>query len=141
MFQPIIFVPFMEQFRNIIIEDKTNIVSSTIRFVKANDDIQLAYAPKRDAFAIIVMSNVGLDTKSLRKTEVTTQKMVDAAIKYGGAQYLTYQLFPTVEQMKKAYPKANYVFEQKKVYDPSELFMSKFYERYGQGKTLEYGND
>ena len=57
-------------------------------------------------------------------------KIVDAAIRYDGRYYLTYQLYPTPAQLRKAYPKADFVFERKRHYDPDERFSSKFYERY-----------
>ena len=125
------FVPFMDEFRRILQEGKMNVLSSTIRYVKANDETYLAYAPKEDTFAIIQMSNVGLSKEAQQHAEAVTQQLVDAAIRFDGTYYLTYQLYPTKEQMWKAYPNAKYVFEQKRIYDPQERFMSKFYEKYG----------
>ena len=61
----------------------------------------------------------------------TTRELVDAAIEYGGTYYLTYQLYPTPEQLHRAYPRAREAFERKKHYDPDGLFSSRFYERYG----------
>ena len=55
------FVPFMDEFRRLLVEGKMNVVSSTVRYVRANDESYLAYAPHEDAFAIIQMSTVGLD--------------------------------------------------------------------------------
>jgi len=108
-----------------------NVISSTIRYVKANDETDLAYAPGEDAFAIIQMSNVELSPEHQRNAEAVTRQLVDAAIRFGGTYYLTYQLYPSIEQMRKAYPEAARVFERKRLYDPEERFMSKFYEKYG----------
>ena len=60
-----------------------------------------------------------------------TQQLVAAAIEFGGTYYLTYQLYPTPEQLHRAYPRAGYAFEQKRVYDPNETFSSQFYAKYG----------
>jgi hypothetical protein len=60
-----------------------------------------------------------------------TQELVDAALRFGGTYYLTYQPYPTPDQLRKAYPKADYVFGRKRFYDPGERFMSAFYARYG----------
>lgn len=124
------FVPFMDEFRQILTDGQMNVISSTVRYVKANDETLMAYSPKEDSFAIIQMSNVGLSKKEQDHVRDVTQKLVDAAIAHGGSYYLTYQLYPTREQMYKAYPRAGFFFAEKKRYDPDERFTSKFYEAY-----------
>jgi FAD/FMN-containing dehydrogenase len=125
------FVPFMDRFRAILLEGDMNVLSSTVRYVKANSTPTLAYAPEKDVFAIIQMSNVGFSEEAQARAAAVTRKLVDAAIEYGGTYYLTYQLYPTPEQLHRAYPNAGRAFERKRYYDPGELFSSQFYERYG----------
>jgi FAD/FMN-containing dehydrogenase len=127
------FTSFMEAFRDIILEDNINIISSTIRYVKANNEAQWSYAPKKDVLAIIVMSNIALDKDSVEKAAASTRKIVDEAINHEGSHYLTYQLFPTTEQLYTIYPNTEAVFNAKLKYDPTEIFMSMFYEQYGKG--------
>ena len=126
------FIPFMDEFREILLKDKMNVISFTIRYVKSNNETYMAYAPTEDAFAIIQMSNVGLSEKAQDKTEKTTKKIVDVALKYSGTYYLTYQLYPTKEQMRKAYPNTDLFFAKKLEYDPGEIFMNKYYEQYAK---------
>ena len=126
------FVPFMDRFRRILLEGKLNVLSATVRYVKPNSTPALAYAPDKEVFAIIQMSNVGLSAGSQAHAEQVTRQLVDAAIENGGTYYLTYQLYPTPEQLHRAYPNAGHAFERKRYYDPGELFSSQFYERYGQ---------
>lgn len=126
------FIPFMNEFRDILLKNKMNVISFTIRYVKANNETYMAYAPKEDAFAIIQMSNVGLSKRAQDKTEKATQEIVDAALKNSGTYYLTYQLYPTKEQMRKAYPNTDLFFAKKLQYDPNEMFMNKFYEKYAK---------
>ena len=95
----------------------------------------LAYAPDKDVFAIIQMSNVGLSPEGQAHAEAVTRQLVDAAIENGGTYYLTYQLYPTPEQLYRAYPRAREAFERKRFYDPQERFSSQFYERYGHAPT------
>ncbi|HYT62515.1 MAG TPA: FAD-binding oxidoreductase [Gemmatimonadales bacterium] len=125
------FVPFMDRFRDILVAGRMNVISSTVRYVAPNDTPVLAYAPKRPAFAIIQMSNVGLAPDAQAHARDVTRQLVDAAIAFGGTYYLTYQLYPTVEQLHRAYPTAARAFERKRFYDPGELFSSRFYETYG----------
>ncbi|MFN2571327.1 MAG: FAD-binding oxidoreductase [Gemmatimonadales bacterium] len=125
------FVEFLDRFRAILREGRMNVISSTVRYVTPNATPMLAYAPARPAFAIIHMSNVGLDSTAQARARDVTRRIVDAAIELGGTYYLTYQLYPTPEQLRRAYPNAQRAFERKRFYDPAELFTSQFYEMYG----------
>jgi FAD/FMN-containing dehydrogenase len=125
------FVPFMDRFREILVAGRMNVLSSTVRYVTPNATPALAYAPRGDVFAIIQMSNVGLSADAQAHAAAVTRQLVDAAIENGGAYYLTYQLYPTPEQLHRAYPNAHLAFERKRFYDPGEVFSSQFYERYG----------
>ena len=128
------FVPFMDRLRAILLEGDMNVLSSTVRYVKPNATPALAYAPDKDVFAIIQMSNVGLSGEAQAQAADVTRRLVDAAIEHGGTYYLTYQLYPTPEQLHRAYRKAGWAFERKRFYDPGELFSSQFYERYGHSQ-------
>jgi hypothetical protein len=125
------FVPFMDKFRAILLDNHMNVMSSTVRYVSPNAEPVLAYAPSEPVFAIIQMSNVGLDSAAQAKTADVTRQLVDAAISFGGTYYLTYQLYPTPRQLYRAYPRAGEAFERKRFYDSAETFSSRFYERYG----------
>ena len=125
------FVPFMDRFREILAADRANVLSSTVRYVTPNATPALAYAPERPAFAVIQMSNVGLSAAQQARAEATTRRLVDAALQYGGTYYLTYQLYPTPQQLHRAYPGAARAFERKRHSDPDETFSSQFWERYG----------
>jgi FAD/FMN-containing dehydrogenase len=121
---------FIEEFKEILQKDMTNVISFTIRYVKANNEAMLSYCPKEDCFAVIFMANVGLDNGSQEKTKKTIQDMVDKAIENKGTYYLTYQLYPTSQQLRKAYPKFDEFIKLKKKIDPQELFVNKFYKAY-----------
>lgn len=124
------FVGFMRDFRRILVDDDVNVISSTIRYVHANDEATLSYAPTKDAFSIIVMSNIGLDRVDVGQARATARRLVAAAIEHGGTYYLTYQLFPTGAQLRAAYPRIDEVFAAKRRYDPDEVFMNEFYKHY-----------
>lgn len=129
------FIPFMDDFSQALTQSGLNVISSTIRYVKANDEVVLSYAPQKDCFAIIQMSNVGLSPEEQIQTEAATRQLVDTALKWGGTYYLTYQLYPTALQFRQAYPRAKEFFRKKKLFDPSELFSSVFYEHYQEEMT------
>jgi FAD/FMN-containing dehydrogenase len=129
------FVPFMDRFRDILVAGKMNVLSSTVRYVSPNATPALAYAPQRAAFAIIQMSNVGLDRDSQDHAAAVTRQLVDAALQVGGTYYLTYQLYPTAKQLNRAYPRAGEAFERKRFYDPDETFSNQFYDLYGRHRA------
>lgn len=52
---------FIQNFQSILRKDTVNVISFTIRYVKANHETLLPYCGKEDCFAIIFMANVGLD--------------------------------------------------------------------------------
>jgi decaprenylphospho-beta-D-ribofuranose 2-oxidase len=126
------FVAFMDRFRDILRTRRMNVLSSTVRYVSPNATPALAYAPTRPAFAIIQMSNVGLSADAQAHARDVTRRLVDAALEFGGTYYLTYQLYPTAEQLHRAYPNARRAFGRKRFYDPDELFTNQFYEAYGR---------
>ncbi len=125
------FVPFMDRFREVLIDGDVNVLSSTVRYVEPNVTPALAYAPRGDVFAVILVSNVELSEEGQVRAESVTRQLIDATLEYGGTYYLTYQPYATPEQLHRAYPTAQRAFDRKRFYDPSELFSSQFYERYG----------
>ncbi len=129
------FIPFMDRFRTILVDGRMNVLSATVRYVTANPSTALSYAPARDVFAIIHMSNVPLSAEGQAHARDVTRKLVDAAIENGGTYYLTYQLYPTVQQFHRAYPGAARALERKRFYDPDDIFSSQFYETYGRPVT------
>lgn len=129
------FVPFMDRFRQILVAGHTNVLSSTVRYVAPNATPALAYAPGKETFAIIQMSNVELSPQGQEHAQAVTRQLVDAALVFGGTYYLTYQLYPTAEQLHRAYPNASRAFERKRFYDPAEIFTSQFYQKYGHAEA------
>ncbi len=131
------FINFSEELITILKEDDVNVLSFTIRYVRPNNESLLSYAPNKESFAVIYYSNVKLREKELKRTEKTIQKIVDSAISNDGKYYLTYNLYPTQEQIRRSYPNIDLVFSKKKQYDPNETFMSKFYAKYAMGEEDE----
>jgi hypothetical protein len=123
------FVPFVEGLGKIVRGSRLNLVNITVRYVPANTDAALSYA-KEDSFALVLLFNHRRDSRGISQLERSTQAMVDLALRQGGSYYLTYQLFPTPDQMNAAYPGAKSFFLLKKKLDPNLLFMNEFDARY-----------
>ena len=129
------FVPFMDRIREILVAAETNVLSVTVRYTTPDSTPVLSYAPRREAFAIVLLNNVGLSDEAQAQAQVVTRQLVEAALELGGAYYLTYQLYPSVEQLHRAYPNASRAFDRKRFYDPAETFTNQFYERYGHTQS------
>ena len=125
------FVGFIDGLREIVRSDGVNLTSVTVRYVPKNTEAHLSYA-RQESFAIVMYINQALSKEGIQKAETWTRKMVELALKNQGSYYLTYQLYPTKEQIRLAYPESESFFEKKRFYDNSELFMNKFYEKYAR---------
>ena len=108
----------------------------SLRFIpRSTDRSFLTYTlENKDQFAIVLYFS--MDRDKINSAENWTKKLVKNAISLGGRHYLPYQLWPTRNQVKTAYPMFNQFIQKKKHYDPDELFSNKFYERYKNNKVL-----
>ncbi len=121
---------FINDVSTILEGHDVNVISTTIRYVRQNDESLLSYAPKEDMIAVIFMANVPLNQKAQEEIGVVVRNIVDAVLLREGTYYLTYQLYPTREQIRKAYPRFDEFVALKKKYDPNERFSNNFYETY-----------
>ena len=127
------FVTWVDGMREIIQQEDVNILSFTIRYVRQSGAIFLSYTPNEESFAMVVFMNQNLSEAGFEKAERVTRRMVDVALENHGTYYLTYQLYPTQEQIRSAYPNIDLFFKKKREYDAEERFMNRFYEKYAVG--------
>jgi decaprenylphospho-beta-D-ribofuranose 2-oxidase len=125
------FVPFVDGIREIIQENNLNVFNITVRYLPKNKEAILSYS-NEDMLALVLLINHELSEKERKRVEQTTQKLVDAALTFGGTYYLPYQLYPTRQQLENAYPKFEEFSRLKLKYDPEEMFKNNFYERYAK---------
>lgn len=123
------FSSFIDELRTIVQEEKVNLLNASVRYLNPNKEAHLSYAHE-EGFAIVILVNQRLTPIAEEQMKLATQKMVDAVLRHDGTYYLTYQLYPSTEQMKLAYPNKDSFFEKKRKYDEKELFKNLFYERY-----------
>lgn len=122
---------FMQALKELLLKEKVNILSVTLRVVPVSDEAFLAYdngtEPK---IAFVLYLNHKKSDAEIEKVTKWTRKIVDMALAHGGTYYLTYSLYPTKEQLNRAYPNFDVFVKLKKSYDPNGLFDSKFYDYY-----------
>ena len=125
------FSDFVDQLKTIVEEEDLNLLNATVRYTKANEEGFLNYA-REDTFAVVLLFNHSLSEEGIGHMEQGTREIVDAALALNGTYYLTYQLFPSQQQIRAAYPNIDDFFEKKREFDPEERFMNNFYEEYNQ---------
>lgn len=120
---------FVDGLRKTVRENKANLLNVTIRIVHKDNVTALPYA-KEDMFAFVLYFNQKFDDKQSKILQKTTLDLIDLATSLGGTYYLPYQLYYSKEQLKNSYPEIESFFNKKKNYDPNELFVNTFYNKY-----------
>ena len=130
---------FLDGMRRVCQSRHVNLLSATIRYVAASERPCLSYQREGDAFGIVIYANVRRDEAGKRAAASWTRELVDAALKEGGSYYLVYQLLPTPEQLRRAYPEFDAFVALKRKYDPDQMFSSTFYRYYASAGSARRG--
>jgi FAD/FMN-containing dehydrogenase len=130
---------FINQLRTIVKTYGVNLVNISIRYVPADTESLLSYAPV-DSFSLVLYINIGNTRIGKKKAERWTRTLIDAALCEQGSFYLPYQPFATYEQMMAAYPKFNDLLRLKAQYDPHTRFRNMLYAIYVEKQPREYDN-
>jgi decaprenylphospho-beta-D-ribofuranose 2-oxidase len=128
-FPPRNFIAVIDGMRDILLSEHVNVLSITVRYVPKDVEAFLSYA-REDVFAVVLYVNQERSEAGKTNAKQWTQKLVDLVLGQEGTYYLPYQLYPTQEQIRRAYPRLHEFFAKKKLYDPQELFVNEFYSHY-----------
>lgn len=122
-------IPFIESLETITKKLKHNLMHVAFRFIPKNTENYLPYT-STDRVGIVLFFNQKMTPEGDKKTKEWTQYLIETTAQLNGAYYLPIQLHATKEQAIAVYPKLDSLFALKRKYDPSELFMNHFYEKY-----------
>jgi len=100
--------------------------------VKANNETALSYAPKENAFAVIVYFNEVCSADGRAKANALINRLVRLAVNCGGTFYLTYARELEMDWLRKAYSEIGAFFQRKHAVDPENRFTSRFFELHGK---------
>lgn len=123
------FSDFIDDLREILKENKVNLLSVTTRYVPKNSEVFLAYNSD-DMVAIVLYFSVWLSDQEQSKVKKYIQEIIESSSKYKWRYYLTYQNYADKATLSKIYPEFEQFLEKKLQYDPWELFSNMFYEKY-----------
>src|SRR5437016_9871187 len=126
------FMTFMEGMRGILEEEKTNLVGVTLRYVRANNETALSYAPREDAFAVILYFNEVCSADGRATANALINRLSHLAVNCGGTFYLTYARDLEMGCLRKSYSEIDAFFQRKHAVDPENRFTSRFFELNGK---------
>jgi len=126
------FMTFMEGMRRILLQDGTNLLGVTLRYVKANNETALSYASRADAFAVILYFNELCSAAGRAKGDELIKRLNRLALQCEGTFYLTYLRDLDRDTLRQAYPWIDAFFQKKLAFDPEIRFTSRFFEMHGK---------
>lgn len=126
------FLSFLEAMRDVFREYQTNLLGLTIRYVMADRESFLSYAPREEAFAAVLYINEPLSPDGWAKAKSLIQRLTHLAVQHEGSFYLTYARDLELEDLRRAYPGIDAFFQEKHRLDPENRFTSRFFELYRQ---------
>lgn len=120
---------FISALRTILPAYRVDLLNITLRNVKKDEDSFLPYA-QDEVFGFVMLFNQARTASADKEMALLAQVLTSKAISLGGSYYLPYRLHAEKNQLYHAYPSARSFFSLKKKYDPQELFVNQFYEKY-----------
>jgi FAD/FMN-containing dehydrogenase len=101
----------------------------TLRFVDADPDSVLAFAPTRRIAAVMSFSQELKPAAELAMQRMT-EALIERVVAIGGSFYLPYRLHARRDQVEKAYPNLARFTARKHHYDPQLLFRNAMWPAY-----------
>lgn len=120
---------FLADCRRIIPKHGLELLNVTLRFVGADADSVMAFAPT-DRVAAVMSFTQPKTAEADAGRIASTQALIDAALAHGGSFYLPYRLHARPDQLRRAYPRLDEFVDAKRRHDPQGLFRSTMWDRY-----------
>ncbi len=126
---PEAFPDFVRLCQAVIPESYQELLNITLRWVEADTESWLAYAPEPRVAAVMLFSQEKTARAEADMARLT-RALIDGTLALGGSYYLPYRPHATLEQFEAAYPRARDFARMKLRLDPERRFVSPFWTRY-----------
>lgn len=123
------FGEFIGACKAIIPPSTLEFLNVTLRYVGADRDSVLAFAPDQRIAAVMSFSQPVSPEGEMEMMRVT-EALIDRVIDIGGSFYLPYRLHARRDQVAKAYRNVERFIERKRHYDPDLLFRNGLWQGY-----------
>ena len=120
---------FMQRAGEVLLQHGVEVIYGTIRSILRDDTTVLPWA--KDDYACVIFNLRTVHTQEGRqRTAEAFRSLMDTAISLGGSYFLTYHRYATKAQLLQAYPSLPAFMSAKLVIDPTELFVSDWYDHH-----------
>ena len=120
---------FLATCRETIPASYQQLLNVTLRYVRADRESLLAYAPD-DRVAAVMLFSQEKSARAEADMARVTRALIDGALAEGGSYYLPYRLHATPEQFEAAYPRAREFARLKRRLDPEGRFSNALWTTY-----------
>ena len=120
---------FLGTCRETIPASYQQLLNVTLRYVRADRESVLAYAPD-DRVAAVMLFSQEKSARAEADMARVTRALIDGALAEGGSYYLPYRLHATLEQFEAAYPRAREFARLKRRLDPEGRFSNALWTTY-----------
>ena len=123
------FADFVVLCREVIPDSYQEFLNVTLRFVDADTDSWLAYAPVPRIAAVMSFSQE-MTARAEADMQRMTRELIDGVIALGGTYYLPYRPHARPDQFVRAYARAPDFAAAKRRLDPDSLLRNNLWDRY-----------
>lgn len=126
------FPAFLDACREVIPRSYQELLNITLRYVAADTESVLSFAPVPRIAAVMLFSQE-MTQRAEADMKRMTQDLIDRVIDIGGTYYLPYRLHARPDQFNWAYPRASEFAARKRLIDPDLRFRNAFWDTYLEG--------
>ena len=126
---PARFADFVTACQEVIPASYQEMMNITLRYVAADRESVLAYAPG-PRIACVMLFSQEMTARAEADHKRMTQELIDRVLDIGGTYYLPYRPHATPDQLKRGYPRVEEFVQKKLELDPDRLFRNMFWDRY-----------
>ncbi|MDB5525463.1 MAG: FAD/FMN-dependent dehydrogenase [Rhizobium sp.] len=123
------FPEFVTACQEVIPASYQQLLNVTVRYVDTDKDSVLAYAPEPRIASVMLFSQE-MTERGEADMAWMTRRLIERVLAIGGSYYLPYRPHASVDQLKRAYPKAVEFAAFKRQIDKDMIFRNHFWDRY-----------
>jgi FAD/FMN-containing dehydrogenase len=123
------FAEFVSACQHVIPASYQQLLNITLRYVAADRDSVLAYAPEPRLAAVLLFSQE-MTVRGEEDMARMTRALIDRVLDIGGTYYLPYRPHATLDQLTRGYPRAAAFAARKREADPGLVFRNQLWDGY-----------
>lgn len=123
------FPDFIDACQQVIPASYQELLNITLRYVKADRESVLAYAPG-NRIACVMLFSQEMTQRAETDHKRMTQDLIERVLDMGGTYYLPYRPHATGAQLVRGYPRVQEFIERKLELDPTRTFRNGFWDTY-----------